>query len=116
MTPYPSRTLRGFWAVLALVQLFAAVSAPLADAALQEGGEAVVHIESEGGAECGAHHDHLFCQLCRAVDRGARQAPSVAPVTPPRATSAPGLLASAVDAPPAPSGAGPVGSRAPPRG
>ncbi len=113
----PSRTpsLRLLWAFLALVQFSVTVGGPLVDAALERGSDRVVHIESESGDECGVHHDHLFCQVCRTVALAGRESP---PVRVPRCPilSDGTLAVQATDRiPSSPGSFAPVGSRAPPR-
>lgn len=59
---------RGAVLVLALLQLAAAGLVPAADAGLGSVGvEGALHIEASGSEDCGAPHDHLFCQLCRTL-------------------------------------------------
>ncbi|MBT8404668.1 MAG: hypothetical protein KJP18_12470 [Gemmatimonadetes bacterium] len=63
----PSITKRAIWALLALVQLGVTGVGPLADAFHEDPSERVAHVESESTSDCGTHHDHLFCQVCRTV-------------------------------------------------
>jgi hypothetical protein len=116
MRPSSSIPSRSIWALLALVQLVATVGAPVADGALDSGTEGVAHVESEAGAECGVHHDHLFCQNGRSVALEAQQGSGTCEVlAPPRTVAR--LSASAADLPsPSPRLSRPLGSRAPPRG
>lgn len=107
--------LRLVWALLALVQLSAAVVAPLVDASTGGAGERVVHIESESGSDCAVHHDHLFCQVCRTVALAGRDAARACTLPLPDLAEGPVALASA-DLPTASPGlSAPLGSRAPPR-
>ena len=69
-----SRILRTIWALLALVQIGVTAVGPLADSLLEEPAERVAHVESESSEDCGTHHDHLFCQVCRTVIAGPHQA------------------------------------------
>lgn len=100
---------------LAVLQLFAAAFAPAADAVLEASAASVgVHVESGDATDCPRTHDHVYCQLCRALtlaaasgtapDRGVSQCTAVVPA-PASAESrlGPGLLLP-----------GSLGARAPP--
>lgn len=115
MTSSRTPSLRLLWALLALVQFSVTVGGPLVDAALERGSDRVVHVESEAGDECGVHHDHLFCQVCRTVALAGRDS---APVRAPRGPiqSDDALAVQATNrAPSSPGSFAPVGPRAPPR-
>ena len=106
---------RSIWALLALVQLVATMVVPIVDAALESGPGRVAHVESETGADCGVHHDHLFCQNCRSVALEASERSGTCSVLIPAPTVG-SLSASPADLPsPAPGLSRPLGSRAPPR-
>ena len=109
-----SPTLRLFWALLALVQLGVTAVGPLVDGVLEDRADPVVHVESESGEDCGTHHDHLFCQVCRTVALAGLTSPSASAPTPwdsPEISPA----ATSTDLPSPPGLFSPVGSRAPPR-
>lgn len=115
MNRSPTPSLRFLWALLALVQLSVTVGGPLVDAALEGGSDRVAHVESESGDDCGVHHDHLFCQVCRTVALSGRDAAAVrVPRCPIRAEGV--TTVDATDRVPSSPGLfAPLGSRAPPR-
>ena len=54
--------------LFAVAQLGAMSVVPVVDSIL-DGREAStpLHVESENSSDCGAHHDHLFCQVARSL-------------------------------------------------
>lgn len=108
-------SLRLLWALLALVQFSVTVGAPLADAALEEGADRVAHVESESGDECGVHHDHLFCQVCRTVALSGRDAPPARLPRCPIEADGASTIDTTDPLPSTPGRFAPLGSRAPPR-
>lgn len=88
---------------------------PYADARLEsEASRRAIHVESEAADACGLGHDHVFCQLCRAL-----QLRAASPADAEEALAVAVVLRTAVDDPGAAPSAEhrfhPVGSRAPPR-
>lgn len=58
------------WGTLALLalQLLLALAIPIGDAELEAASFATpTHVEAPTDEACGDRHDHLFCQLCRAL-------------------------------------------------
>jgi hypothetical protein len=114
--PAPGRQPRRFGALLILLlQLSAAATLPVADGRLRNGpAGAGLHLESPADADCNPGHDHLFCQLCRAISLAAHVAAATVPerldgrVVP---LVRPG---GHLDAPPGFHLSGPLGPRAPP--
>jgi hypothetical protein len=109
-----STILRMCWALFGLVLLGVTVAGPLADALLEDSSERVVHIESESSEDCGSHHDHWFCQVCRFVAEGPHES-STACVPAPLSAPAGVVLVDAGVSPVGTSLVSAHGSRAPPR-
>lgn len=58
-------------AVCVAVHLVVAGVLPAADARLEAAtyADTELHVEAEAAVPCGFRHDHVRCQLCRALDR-----------------------------------------------
>lgn len=100
-------------ALLFGLHVFAVGAAPLADAHLELQSNRAVHVESPD-FECGYHHHHLICTLCRVIGlSGALTPPTLETASAPKLLPF-GRLSSQQGTPSGFHRAGALGPRAPP--